>query len=1069
MDKNKALEIWEEFFGDRAVAYDFASHPMKKEDFQNKDSHYGWDIDEKKPYLNRPDNYLPCSINTINFRQKKSSFKVGNNIFEVRKGKVYGTFSIYDITDRNNPINTDPTEENQDPSYNRERFHNIAVSRNNGNRNGFKILNPKSIMDNVLNQRLEENDVTVDDYSFLFDDGEEKVTEETVSSVEESLAQEPVSDSVETVNEEEKIAEEAPAIQEETSTEEASDVEEAPVTEEVIPDTEEKTAADEPVVEEENIQHGLIEDESLEEEEIQNEEVHDEYQGESYLETIERLEKKVAEEESVIASLNAEKMILKSQYDKLEKDNQDILRLKDDAISEKENQNLQIQEILSANEALKNRINELTIQNENSLADAKKEKEQLETELSQAKEANISLSMQMNEVQSRSDSSSTFIEEMKEQNKNLETELTSLHEETESLKAEIEELKNHHAEEMKEKEEEKMNLTSLLEEEKKKNGDFLIEMNLLRQTKAEEEEAKENTISSVENEKAELIKEKEELLHEISSYKENEIQLKTELEELKKKDDMLQQDYNQLDAQSSLASDQLESLDDENKNLTKKLEEKDFAYDELNKKYSNLLLENESLAQSNKDKDESLLKAESEKSVNDEANQRNVAKIDALNEKITSLENEYDSYKSQNSQENAGLKDEVERLSNEITSLQKEVDDDTRTILYLSLGGKKDCYDEFVSYLGENGLDFNEENILSSFIQHPTWKNEFASELDEFHGNSTLVDESLVSYPALDNERKEKAMNFYDQIFSLEKNEVSDFAGRFIRVSDYGKENSDYGWDYCLYDKSGKEEKDNIFIANLKTIKDYHYDTPFESNSHTFEIVKENGKPKIVSSDFISDPYDFSQAIRVTRNNQNKKSPLIYLFIKISGINTAEPDRDALMEFFDLMDCSAKRSCPESFLEMKTLGYGKGNYALITFDGNVKNSYKEVLDYAVLLNSYRREYWQQKKLNAIIVLNELEVPFSKRHLDYDALLNETKDDELRALRYEFNMTVINSIIKRTIHIGPRILDKLPLDQNLLKPSQIGQGNFAQMYRFNKEFKVYNFVFSLTHKEEETQD
>ena len=97
MDKQQAFQIWESFFGDKQVAYDFASHPMKKEDFQNRQSHYGWDIDLKKPFLNRMDNYLPCSLNTIGFRQGKPTFKVGNNLFEIRKGKVYGTFSIFDI------------------------------------------------------------------------------------------------------------------------------------------------------------------------------------------------------------------------------------------------------------------------------------------------------------------------------------------------------------------------------------------------------------------------------------------------------------------------------------------------------------------------------------------------------------------------------------------------------------------------------------------------------------------------------------------------------------------------------------------------------------------------------------------------------------------------------------------------------------------------------------------------------------------------------------------------------------------------------------------------------------
>lgn len=1033
MDKTKAFEIWENLFGDNLVAYDFASHPMKKEDFQNKDSHYGWDIDEIKPYLNRMDNNIPCSINTINFRQKKNSFKVGNNLFEVRKGKVYGTFSIYDITDRNNPINMEPTPENQDPTFNRERFHQIAVSKNHSLNNKFNIVNPKSIINNVLNERLEENDISADDFSYLFEDEEEnELDEETV--VEDNLQEE-------TIVEENNIQEEVTPVETESQVNEEA-INEEPITEEEV--TEENSSLDTqeietPIVEENvtqeiNEDHHLIEDESLEEEEIVQEEVMDDNLAETPYETIERLKKELQEKEDLISSLSDEKENMKKENEEMK------ISLEGDK--------KQIDEILVINETLKNQINQQLEKSNSDLETLKKEKDQLESELSESKDANVSLSEQMNMIQA---DSTQNLESLRLKNEELENKNSSLIQEKENILSQLESLKNQNEIQDNDKNLKIDELTHSLEEKEHNYQELSSKLSSFQILLDEKDKEKESLKSSLTDEKISLVTENDKLKEEI-------LKLRQENEEILNKSKNLEENYNQLNAQNELTDGQISTLNDENDKLVHELEQKNIQLDEINKKYSDSLMEKEELEKKIQEGNEAVIKLQSELKVNEEERQRNVAKSDILTDKVTKLENDYDS-----------LKNEKEKLSYDITTLQNESDQDKRKILYLSLNGKIEFFEDAISYLNENRLDFNSENLLSLFDIHPEMKNESEKELEAIKGEATLLDTEVVEYSKEERIQKDKAMNFFDQIYSLEKNEVSDFAGRFIRLDEYRNENSEYGWDYRLFDKDGKEEKDNLFIANLKTLNDYCFDKKFESNSHVFEVIKENGKYKIASSTFISDPYDFSQAIRVTRNNQSKISPLIYIFVKVSGLNTSAPDKEALLEFFDLMDCSSKRACPESFVEMKTVTGGNGNYALITFDGNIKNSYKEVLDYTILLNSYRREYWKQGKLNAVIVLNEVDVPFSKRHLDYDALLTETKDDELRALKYEFNMAVINSTIKRTIHIGPRILDKLPLDQNLLKPSQIGQGNFAQMYRFNKEFKVYNFVYSLSHKEEESKE
>ncbi len=1050
MEKERAYEIWTNLFGDVDVAYDFASHPMKKNDFQNKDSHYGWDIDEKKPFLAQESNLLPCSLNTMGFRQGKSSFKVGNHLFEVRKGRQYGTFSIYDITERNNPINMDPTIENQNPEYNRKRFHEIAVSKSNIT-SGFHIPSLKSIQDNVINEKIAAQD------DFFFDDEKEE-KKEVILSNEEIVPEEK--------NEEMPIAEETLATnaveeekdetaQEEIFSEEMKEesvIEENPSMDEKVEEEKEETSSilEEPIKEASSAaeEHPLLEDESYDEtqEEVTSLEPTDEEEEKDVSFIIEDLKNKIEQNEIEIASLKETKDSLEQEKISLSDENRLMKEENDRVQKEIEENQKQVQEILSANEALKNEIREMSTQKEEksvSYENLKQEKEQLENELSLSKESNVLLSGQINELQEKENVSQETLS-------SLEKEKAELEEKIFSLNSALEEIKN--------QEEEKNRNDS------DKNNQVLFEMNQLEN----ELQEKEDLIVSLTKEKEEMNLQKESLENSLQEEKKKEEEAKKNYDDLLLMHQNLTADYSQLNAQVELSSDQMDSVNEENLNLSNQIKELNNQIEEANKKNQDILFEKDSLVRQMNENKEKMLSLNSElEYIKNEKLQLSADKT-LLNERIDQMKSDQELSQKKNSDSLSMLQSEIEGYKNELETLKNEKELIQEKVLYLSLNGKEEEFLSMRNDLLSQSLPFDEEHVLSSFKEHPEWKKEFLEGIMPIQGESSLVLKEEVSYTKEDKDRKKRAFNYYDQIFSMEKNEVSDFAGRFIRMTDYQNKNSDYGWDFFLLDSALEEKMDNIAIANLKSIADYHYDVPFRTNGNEFIVKKIGEKNKILSSDFISDPYDFSQALRVTKKNQEKKSPLIYLFVKILGVSQAQPEKGALMEFFDLMDCTVKRICPTSFVEMKTV-LGNGNYAFVTFSSNEKDAYREVLDYAVLLNSYRREYRSREILNAVIVLNEVDVEFSKRHLDYDALLNETKDDELRTLRYEFNLAVINSTIKRTIHIGPRILDKLPLDQNMLKPSNIGQGNFAKMYRFDKEFKIYNFIYSLTHREEETQE
>ena len=130
MNREEALKLWDELYLKEEIAYDYASHPMKRDLFEDSSSPLGWTIDviQYNPscYIDKRFNYIPCSIFVKQLREEKNCFKIGKHIFEVRKGKNHGQYIIYDITDKEHPLNMDPSDENQDKEFNLKRKRDIS-------------------------------------------------------------------------------------------------------------------------------------------------------------------------------------------------------------------------------------------------------------------------------------------------------------------------------------------------------------------------------------------------------------------------------------------------------------------------------------------------------------------------------------------------------------------------------------------------------------------------------------------------------------------------------------------------------------------------------------------------------------------------------------------------------------------------------------------------------------------------------------------------------------------------------------------------------------------------------
>ena len=101
------------------------------------------------------------------------------------------------------------------------------------------------------------------------------------------------------------------------------------------------------------------------------------------------------------------------------------------------------------------------------------------------------------------------------------------------------------------------------------------------------------------------------------------------------------------------------------------------------------------------------------------------------------------------------------------------------------------------------------------------------------------------------------------------------------------------------------------------------------------------------------------------------------------------------------------------------------------------------------------------KLNAILVLDQVMLPFSYRHLTFENRLTETNDSDRRAVYYHLlQVSRIDSTIKRTIHIGPEILPRLNIPKERLGESKFINANFALIYNFKENYVLYNYGYEI---------
>lgn len=978
MDKEQALRIWDFWFSSSQEAYDYASHPIRREDYQNKESDRGWELDYIKPLsqggTSSEKNLLPAAFTTILLRGNKTSFTIGKRIYEVRRGHEYKTFAIFDVTERNKPVDLTPSSLTQDPEFNRKRMDE-SLGKYEPKRPQMDLNTPlrNSLLDCAIQR--EENAPAVEEKK-----EEDIKIEETKAPEEEKSFESPT-----VLEESSPVEEEKEEISPSTPTEETAK-EEEPVTEE---------SAAEEVPEEKAIETSLVvesvptfaeEKEVVVTEEMKEEEKSEELSMNSTEET-DKEETPVSERkeedfelERKLQSLEEEKKKLSERVLVLEEEKKGLEEKNEKLVTEKDSYQRQVQE---------SKKSDLEKENALILSSERERHYQERTERAEKERRELQDKVE-NLIRENALLSERFLIERKQK----EEEYSSLLKEKEELSSKAEKLEG-------EKEE------------------------LLRQSASSEKERDEKNRL--------LMKEKEELDIKNKELQEKSDNLEKELLSLKEEIQKLEQEKSEAEGKR--------------REEEKKTEEEKAQEEERQK-------ELEESARKERERQEAEITSLNEKSM------QNEALLVSKDKEIQSLSEEKEKLLAEKEQD----KEEKEKALSQKEELEKENNRLKEIQIVLRLAGKEDSYPAIKNELEERGFAYDQENVEAVLARHPEYRQEEKGTI-LFSPKAVECQEEEIKKPKIEELAQEDVKEKLHQSQEREKAEAlfqrqgrgkdsfTDFAGRRIDKDFYQDKESPQGWDIYPLD-----EKDGL-VVNLLTFPEIKKDHPFVANQHLFELVQKDGKWILTSKETVVNPYDLLTAIEICQENSSRKGSLIYLYVKLVGLSSPFADRKELAIFFDLLDRTAKRCCPLSYLQMEVENQ-KLDQAFVTFDGTIEGAYKEVFDYAILINSYRDAFRKRGKMDAVLVLDELQVAPGQRHDCYERLCVETKDPELNVTRLNLSLSgVVSTPIRRTLHIGREILDKVPIKKEQLRPSRLGQ-ELNKEGEKEKGYMECNFIYPL---------
>ena len=1085
MTKEEAEIYWNQFYKNDLEAYDFAYNLMKKKDFRDTSSLYGWDVDEKIKFkkCNTPEeefkNSLPCSIATINKRDGKREFKINNKKYKLIENKKEDDFVFYDVTKK--PICVDPHYVRVENTNQKEREINLfgikvtAKYEENGDlllkANDLKQLYVSLLSLSEYEKKYKgkefKNDAKIligDNLSSHFGIEKGVVLSTFNNDSEKLLALRNVVRKPKTKYKYNPTEQILLCFDEEQSEKERfikenrmTNLQKYYVIVKIRNGIAKIDVDFKDIVKKSDIKIDLNKNKEKEEViDLRNEDkqiIEEKKEIENNIKSIPNEPVKEIKENKEINERKDIKEIIRMPYKTVDGNygtgkRKDIIEKIRTGVIRPVQPIQKVEEEIKKKETREIKIKELQ---EEKIEDII---EEYQTPFEEDKEEDIVDDKVIGRPKSPFDTlilNPKYIKDLEiekekhRRNKVKEEEIKKKKLEEEELlkEAELKE-KEEKLKLEQEKKEIEENIKKLEEEKRKKEEKERLEKDKkeleeklkLEQEKRElEEKINQERLKQIEQRRKNEEKEKEEL-----AKLEKERKEKAELEEKIKKEKELEEAKKKENSNVIYNEEKVKEIQEEKIKPIHIQEEKD---DEI-AQFNSIEEEEEEIIQEVEEEPMNILyntsdennEEENEEIIDDkeEFEDNNISEEEDIQSEILEEQEEEQIEEQEYNQEEIKVEENTEEdkedmlVSSSIQDEEEEIDNNDYTFEFDSVN---------VNYDQDSSEEENKETeeIVEEML--PVNKLDI-KEVDQ---------EDISDYSKLEL-KKITARQLFKKIYGEKNQTVLDFANRLIKFSDYENKDSEYGWGMILFDENKEPSIENVVIANLSTLEEFNMETSFISNGHNFYVNKVGEKYLIESDDILTNPYSFYEVKRLAKLNYAKVQKVLYIYIKCLSLDGLEISKENFNLFVDIIQRSLQKMVLNSFLNMEV---GK-DYIYIAFNSEASDSYKEVYDYTILLNSYRKELKKEKIINSIIVLNACDLPYSQIHNTTDEIA--TKDKEFRIIKEELGKRNVDISIKRAIHIGPQIINYLNIDRNLLNKSLIGQNEDIE------EFYECKYVYEL---------
>ena len=134
----KPNELWEEIYGDKEYSFDFANKLIIKKEFKTK-SQFSWNAEQ---YDFEDETFFIANLETINIRDKRSIFEIGNDKYIITKNPDYSytILSTTSISDEKCPINFDLFLNYKINNYEKKDYSFIVISLKKMNKDALNIF-----------------------------------------------------------------------------------------------------------------------------------------------------------------------------------------------------------------------------------------------------------------------------------------------------------------------------------------------------------------------------------------------------------------------------------------------------------------------------------------------------------------------------------------------------------------------------------------------------------------------------------------------------------------------------------------------------------------------------------------------------------------------------------------------------------------------------------------------------------------------------------------------------------------------------------------------------------------